>query len=631
VVPFCVISSIQSMSLPKMASHSFDPREALLAELRQKFPEVFTEAEIDLEKMQNFLQCKFSEDKDRYRMTWAGRKAAIQQVQVKTTNTLVPEPEQSVNFETTGNVFIEGDNLEVLRVLQKSYYGKVKVIYIDPPYNTGNDFVYHDDFKQNKGNYHQASGITDEEGNVLSEHSLVKNSKDQGHYHSNWLSMMFPRLYLAKNLLRQDGIIFISIDDNEAPRLRLLMDEVFGEENFISQFIWKSRQNVDSRSLTGASNDHEYVLCYARNQGTSLRGKEINKDKYKNPDNDPRGPWMSSAMDGIATKEKRPNLHYIITNVKTGIEYKPSAANGWRFQRSTVDKLIEENRIIWPKDQNSKPRFKRYLNELQREFTGFSSMLNADFTLVGTRELRDLMDMETVKFPKPTSLLNVLLKQVPADNDEIIILDFFAGSATTAQAVMSLNAEDGGNRKWICVQIGESCDRDSESYQAGYKTIADIARERIRRAGKKIQKAKEIKKLDIGFKSFRLAKSNFPVWQGSVQDEHDLLNQMDLFANAQQHDAKPINLLYELILKEGLAINIDIQQKKSESGTYYLINQGKLATSFVSSITDQLMDALFLEKPEKIILLESAFTGNDELKMNTVLHAQTLKIDIRVI
>jgi adenine-specific DNA-methyltransferase len=441
--------------------------------------------------------------------------------------------------------------------------------------------------------------------------------------------MMFPRLYWQRTCFDKMVMVLVSIDDNEDPRLRILMDEIFGEENFVSQFIWKSRQNVDSRSLTGASNDHEYVLCYARNQGTSLRGKEINKDKYKNPDNDPRGPWMSSAMDGIATKEKRPNLHYIITNVKTGIEYKPSAANGWRFQRSTVDKLIEENRIIWPKDQNSKPRFKRYLNELQREFTGFSSMLNADFTLVGTRELRDLMDMETVKFPKPTSLLNVLLKQVPADNDEII-LDFFAGSGTTAQAVMQLNAEDGGNSKWICVQIGECVIEIVKLIKLATKPLRILLVNVLDVLVKKYRKQKR-KKLDIGFKSFRLAKSNFPVWQGSVQDEHDLLNQMDLFAHAQQHDAKPINLLYELILKEGLAINIDIQQKKSESGTYYLINQGKLATSFVSSITDQLMDALFLEKPEKIILLESAFTGNDELKMNTVLHAQTLKIDIRVI
>lgn len=619
------------MSLPKMLPHSLDPREALLTELRQKFPEVFTEGQIDIGKMENFLQSKFNDDKDRYRMTWAGRKEAIRQVQVKTTDTLVPNQKQSVNFDTTENVFIEGDNLEVLRVLQKSYYGKVKMIYIDPPYNTGNDFVYNDAYKQNKINYRQVGGITDEENNVLRAEAFIKNSKDQGHYHSNWLTMMFPRLYLAKNLMRHDGMIFVSIDDNEAPRLRLLMDEVFGEENFISQFIWKSRQNVDSRSLTGASNDHEYVLCYTRNQGISLRGKEINKDKYKNPDKDHRGPWMSSAMDGIATEEKRPNLHYTITNPTTGIKYRPAAANGWRFQRSTMDKLIAEDRIIWPKDPNSKPRFKRYLNELQSEFTGFSSILNADFTLVGTRELRNLMEMETVKFPKPTSLINVLLKQIPLDKDETIILDFFAGSGTTAHAVMQLNAEDGGNRKWICVQLDERCDQDSEAYKAGYQTIADIARERIRRAGKKIQEENKGKTLGVGFKAFRLAKSNFPVWQGTIQDEHDLLEQMGLFANTKQQDAKPIDLLYEVILKEGLDINIDVQLKENSSGSYYLVNQGKLAVSFVAQLTPELMDAIFLGKPEKIILLEAAFIGNDELKMNTLLHAQTLKVDIRVI
>lgn len=632
MVPFCVISSIQSMSLPKMASHSFDPREALLAELREKFPEVFTEGTLDIEKMENFLQCKFSDDKDRYRMTWAGRKEAIQQIQVKTTRTLTPELKQSVNFGTSKNIFIEGDNLEVLRVLQKSYYGKVKMIYIDPPYNTGNDFIYHDDFKQSRASYQQESGMTDEEGNTLRKSGLAKNTKDQGHYHSNWLSMIFPRLYLAKNLLRQDGVIFVSIDDNEASRLRLLMDEVFGEENFISEIVWQKKYAA-SNDNKYVSDVHEYILVYARGKeiwrpNLFERSMDLNA-KYNNPDNDPRGPWYPTNLSVKTFAEKN---HYEIVG-PTGNKFLPPPSRCWAISYEKYLELLKDNRIWFGKDQKTRPYQKTFLTEVQQGVVPTSLWLHEDagHNIGAKSEIRHIFSDTTALFdtPKPVKLIKRIL-QLGTEKDSVI-LDFFAGSGTTAHAVMQLNAEDGGNRKWICVQLNEVCDQDSEAYKAGYKTIGDIARERIRRAGKKIQEENKGKPLDVGFKAFRLAKSNFPVWRGLVQDEHDLLEQMDLFANAQQHDAEPIDLLYELILKEGLDINIDIQQKEIASGTYYLIDQAKLAISFASPITDKFMDALFSEEPEKIILLESAFIGNDELKMNTVLHAQTLKIDIRVI
>lgn len=623
--------------MQKMNPLSLDAREKLLAELKQKFPEVFTEGKVDMEKMQNFLLGSFTDDKERYRMTWAGRKEAIRQVQAKTTDTLMPELEQSVNFENTANIFIEGDNLEALRILQKSYYGKVKMIYIDPPYNTGSDFVYHDAFARSKKTEYKEAGIVDDDGNLVSEGALVKSYKNQGHYHSIWLKMMFPRLYLAKNLLKKEGLIFVSIDDNELPRLRLLMDEVFGEENFVAQFVWKRRVSSALADYR-VSTDHEYILAYQRGEFTGFIGESKNYHSYKNPNNDAKGDWMLDNLTVGMTKDQRPNQFYDLVDPITGNVFHPNPNRVWAYIQTSMNKLIEEGKIYFPTDPNKRPMLKRYKSNLKTDKnpistliptaqnnSGFYSGLNSE----GTKLVQELFDAKIMDYPKPISLMSALISQVAVNND--IVLDFFAGSATTAHATMKLNAEDGGNRKWICVQLGESCDRDSEAYKAGYNTIADIARERIRRAGKKIQKENKGKPLDVGFKSFSLAKSNFPVWQGVVKDEHDLLEQMDLFANAQQHDVEPIDLLYELILKEGLDINIDIQQKEIASGTYYLIDQAKLAISFATPITDKLMDALFSEKPEKIILLESAFIGNDELKMNTVLHAQTLKIDIRVI
>lgn len=624
-----------SMSLPKMLPHSFDSREALLTELRQKFPEVFTEGQIDIEKIQNFLQSKFSDDKDRYRMTWAGRKEAIRQVQVKTTNTFVPDVEKSVDFDNTRNMFVEGDNLEVLRVLQKSYYGKVKMIYIDPPYNTGNDFVYHDDFKYPKVQYNKESGITDEDGNVLSKTSLVRNGKDQGHYHSKWLSMMFPRLYLAKNLLRKDGIIFVSIDDNELPRLRLLMDEIFGEENFVAQFVWKRRVSSALADYR-VSTDHEYILAYQRGEFAGFAGEYKDYHSYKNPNNDAKGDWMLDNLTVGMTKDQRPNQFYDLIDPITGHIFHPNPNRVWAYIQTSMNKLIEEGKVYFPSDPSKRPMLKRYKSTLKtdknpistlipttKNGSGFYSGLNSE----GTKLMQELFDAKIMDYPKPLSLILALISQVVVNDD--IVLDFFAGSATTAHAVMKLNAEDGGTRKWICVQLDEYANEDSEAQKLGCKTVADIARERIRRAGKKLQQENNL--LDVGFKALTLSESNFPAWRGIVQDESELLEQMDLFANAQQHDAKPIDLLYEVILKEGLDINIDVQLKETSSGNYYLVNQGKLAISFVAQLKPELMDAIFLVKPEKIILLESAFIGNDELKMNTLMHAQTLKIDIRVI
>ncbi|MCF7809719.1 site-specific DNA-methyltransferase [bacterium] len=391
---------------------------------------------------------------------------------------LKPVPEKSLTDKISlhDNLIIHGDNLHALKALLPTYSGKIKCIYIDPPYNTGNEgWKYNDNVNSPlmKEWLGKEVGIDDEER------------------HEKWLCMMTPRLKLLRELMKDDGLLFVSINDIEVHRLKSVIDEIFGDDCHLATFIWNSRQNVDSRTLNGASQDHEYILCYSKESTCRIRGAQVDTSKYKNPDNDPRGQWMSSSIDGLAVKEARPNLHYIITNPATGTEYSPSPDNGWRFEPSTVAKLIEEERMIWPKNKNSKPRFKRYLNERKNEYTGFSTILKVGFTEAGTKELRIIMDQETIKFPKPVSLIKELITQ-GSDNDSII-LDSFAGSGTTAHAVLDLNKEDGGNRKFILVEC--------EDY------ANDITAERVRRVINGVPGAKKTELRDGlggGFSYFEL-------------------------------------------------------------------------------------------------------------------------------
>jgi len=529
--------------------------EEQLAGLRDLMPQVFTEGKIDFEKLHATLGDFGNENPERYSFSWAGKRDAIRILQTPSRATLIPARKESINFDKTQNIFIEGDNLEVLKLLYKPYFGQVKMIYIDPPYNTGNDFVYPDNFADPLDTYLKLTGQKDGNGNLL-----TSNAETNGRYHSKWLSMMYPRLFLARQLLREDGVIFVSIDDNEVANLKLLMDEIFGEENFIGEFIWHSRQNVDSRSLTGASIDHEYVLCYSKSLEARIQGKQINKDKYSNPDNDSRGAWMSSPMDGVATRDRRPNLHYAIVNAATGLSYEPSPDTGWRFQRSTVEQLIVENRILWPKNPNSKPRFKRYLNELSSEFTGFSSVLDVDYTAKATQELRQIMGMETLKFPKPLSLLKALIQQGLNGAEEPIVLDFFAGSGTTAQSVLELNEEDGGNRKFILVQLPEPTENKE------FPTIAEIGKERIRRVIGKMEKEREgqlkLDKLeDLGFKVFKLHESNYKQWDSEKnKDPESYAKQMKMLLDPLVEGWKEEDVLYEVALKEGYGLNVAVEE-----------------------------------------------------------------------
>ena len=358
-----------------MNGESPDIKQDNLLKLKGLFPELFVESQLDWEK----LKAAFGDDinfaNERYVLNWAGKSDAFRVLQQPTTATLKPAPDESVNFDTTENLIIEGENLEVLKALQKAYYGKVKCIIIDPPYNTGSDsFIYPDRFSEKKEDYLKRIGDKDEEGFLMKEGLFRKNSKDSGHYHSNWLSMMYPRLFLAKNLLRDDGVIFVHIDDNEVHNLRMVMNEIFGEENFAISMVWQRRQNADNRNENFASTDHEYVLVYSKNASFSFKGKEIDKSKYKNPDNDPRGPWASIDLSGLATKDQRPNLHYDIVDPKTGISYPPNPARGWSKSRENVQRMIENNEILFPSNPNGRPRQKKFLKDIESTRTGFSPL-----------------------------------------------------------------------------------------------------------------------------------------------------------------------------------------------------------------------------------------------------------------
>ncbi|MDD4438717.1 MAG: site-specific DNA-methyltransferase [Tissierellia bacterium] len=628
-----------------MNGESLTPYKEKISHLKRIFPEVFTEEKIDWEKLQATFGETINFANERYVLNWAGKSDAFRIMQQPSTQTLIPVEDESVNFHETENIFIEGENLEVLKVLQKSYFGKVKMIYIDPPYNTGNDsFIYPDRFSETKEEYQKRVGDKDEEGYMTGEGMFRRNSRENGQYHSNWLNMMMPRLYLAKNLLREDGVIFVSIDDNEVHNLRLLMNEIFGEENFVASLIWKRRQNVDSRAKNGISTDHEYILVYRRNETGLIRGAEKDLNKYSNPDNDPRGNWMSADMTGLATKEQRPNLHYDLINPSSGVIYK-CPPTGWRYEPKRMNELIQNNEIIFPKNDKGRPRRKKFQNDLESEFTGFSTLLRTVFNTQGTREVRAIFEeKEYFDFPKPKDLVKQLIQQGSSIESNDIILDFFAGSGTTAHAVMQLNKEDGGNRKYICVQMPELCDEKSEAHKAGYKTIADIAKERIRRAGKKIQnelveenrkkkekldfeQSNEEIKLDTGFKVFKLSESNFKQWrQPQHHNAEELKEQLKLFIDPVAKSAVIENMAYELLLKSGKDLNSTIEN----NGGYYLANGNELAF-ILEKVDEQIITDVLDKYPKKVIALDRIFNGNDQLKTNTALQMKDAGVEFKTI
>ena len=609
--------------MEKMTLASMDIAEEKREALKRIFPEVFTEERIDFDQLKRVLGEWVDPDAERFGLNWPGKAECMKIIQKLSAATLKPVRNESVNFDETENVFIEGENLEVLKLLQKAYFGKIKMIYIDPPYNTGKEFIYPDKYCEELKTYLAYTGQVDEDGRKFST-----NTDTDGRYHSRWLNMMYPRLYLAYSLLREDGVIFISIDDNEVVNLRTLCDLIFGEENFVIQLVWKSRQIVDSRNKTNASTDHEYVLVYAKNsEEAKILGKEIDTDKYSNPDNDLRGPWMSNSILGLATASQRPNLHYPISDPNRGIEYSCPRDTGWRYSRETMEQKISDDRIVFPKSPNGRPREKKFLSEIKSEFTGLSSVIPEDvgYTLNGTREVRDLIGGRYFDFPKPASLIKLLVKQGALREGDIII-DFFAGSATTAHAVMQLNAEDGGSRKYICVQLPEPTDKKSEAYKTGYETIADIGKERIRRAAKQIEDEQNGQldlngngKLDLGFKAFKLDQSNFRVWDGTVDDADALIEQLELHVDHISTESSAEDILYEILLNAGFPLTTKVEKRNMAGKEVFSIADGKVLICLEQEVTSELIDALANANPSQVICLDAAFQRNDQLKVNAVL------------
>lgn len=511
----------------------------------------------------------------------------------------------------------------------------------DPPYNTGNDFIYADDFMRSQEEENEQMGMYDED-----ENRLFKNTDTNGRFHSDWCSMIYSRLLLARNLLTEDGVIFISIDDNEVTNLRRVCNEVLGESNFIAQFIWQSRQNKDNRNISGVSIDHEYIICYSKQCGQRIfRGTERKTELYNNPDDDPRGPWTSANMVGLATKDARPNLHYDLINPYDGINY-GCPTKGWRYDRNTMKRLIEENRIIWPDSPTGRPRKKSFLFELSDNLPGYSSVFSSGvYTNTATKELASIFDGYLFDFPKPVEIIRQLIQQVTAPED--IILDFFSGSATTAHAVMQLNYEDKGHRKFIMVQLPEACDAKSEAYRAGYKNICEIGKERIRRAGAEIQQdraieigthkhewnqtcyyvehkeecdklghlpdeyfEKEFPPVDTGFRVLKLDDTNMKdVYY--APDDYDQGMLAGLESNIKD-DRTDLDLLFGCLIDWGLPLSLPYKSEQLGSCTVHTYNDGDLIACFDANIPESVVKEIAQRKPLRAVFRDSGFASSPE-------------------
>lgn len=615
-----------------MNGYNDDITNDQLAKLRQLFPEVFTEDKIDWARLKATLG-EAVDLGERYGLGWRGKSDVFAKIQEKTVETLHVDRAHSVDWDTTSNMFIEGDNLAALKILHKSYYGKVKMIYIDPPYNTGNDFVYNDDFKQTRKSYEAEAGITDDEGNVTRDDGLRSNTG--GHKHSNWLNMMYPRLFLARNLLRQDGVIFVSIDDNEVHNLRLMMNEIFGEENFVAQLIWE-RAFSPKNDAKFISNSHDYVLMYARNInefniGRLDRTEEANA-RYSNPDDDPRGPWMSS---DISVKTYSAVNDYPITT-PSGRVIEPPASRCWSLSKKVFLERLHDNRIWFGPSGDGVPRIKRFLSELRSEGMTPTSLLfhkEVGHSQEGAKQVVELFDGKGYfDGPKPVRLIKRLLTIGNAKNNDII-LDFFAGSGTTAHAISELNAEDGGNRKWICVQLGERTDEKSEAFKAGYHTIADISRERIRRAGAKTKadfadKLSERKApLDLGFRAYAIGDSNFKRWNEQVSTAEEIRQQALELIDPLEPNATDDDILTEVLLKRGISPLVTIERRNN----YLFIPSESLAISLGANLTEADFARLLDSGAEQIILLSRAFGDDANLKANAMLQAEQRGVRVEVV
>lgn len=553
-----------------------------------------------------------------YEFNWVGKQAARAEVLEPIKKTLRPVKEDSVDWDNTQNLYIEGDNLKVLKLLQKSYLGKVKMIYIDPPYNTGNDFVYHDDFAMSADEYAEASGSVDELGN-----KYIKNMDSNGRFHSDWCSMIYSRLMVARTLLSEDGVIFISIDDNEVENLRKICDEVLGENNFVAVFPWRKR-TAKSDVPFGISQDYEWIVVYGKSDRfrASIEGKER---KYFVTEDYPNKPWRVHDLTKQTTASERPNSFFTIVNPKNGDSYPANPNRTWCITEETFEGYLNEGRIVFPGDYDflkiSKPVL-RYWKQDDEDKAGenfgrvaVSTKLDETIGMSqdGTKELTSLFNGKIFSFPKPSELIKFLVKII--NKKDALILDFFSGSGTTAHAVMQLNAEDGGNRQYIMVQLPEETPEDSEARKAGYNIIPEIAKERIRRAGKKIKEESPLTTadLDTGFRVFRLDEGNYEDVKRSPKEFKQ--DQLDLFLNNIKADRNDLDLLFGCMLDWGVQLSLPMTQEVVDGKTIYTVNDGDLVACFAENVSEDVVKAMAEKMPLRVIFRDSCF-AQDADKIN---------------
>ena len=597
------------MLMDKLKMRSLDVIGSNIQKIAQLFPNCVTEhlgkdgkteLGIDFEKLQAELSNDIiSEGAERYQFTWPDKRAAVRLANAPTTMTLRPCREESVDFDNTENLYIEGDNLDVLKVLRETYLGKVKMIYIDPPYNTGNDFVYNDDFAQGKGEFEETSGLFDEEGNQTVD-PMQRNTESNGRFHTDWLNMIYPRLKVARDLLTDDGVIFISIDDCELENLRKICNEIFGESNFIAQCVRKRRDSQANLSKN-ISPIHEYVVIYAKHYGDILNKVSANIDEsaYKNPDNDPRGAYVTMPCT---------NKGGAVYTVKT-----PTGAEiteEWRFKKETYNALLADNRLVFPRGGEGKPRYKLFLSEKKAEGQLANTWLD---TLASnqeaTREIKEIFnDKLLFDTPKPVGLL-VFCIQLATKKDSII-LDFFSGSAATAHAVMKLNAEDGGNRKFIMVQLPEKTEDKSEAYKAGYKNICEIGKERIRRAGKKVKEEAGLsaKNLDTGFRVLKLDSSNME----DVYYTPEEFNMGSLFAENLKADRSNEDLLFQVMLDLGIELSAKINSKQIAGKNVHFVDDNYLVACFDRDVNESTITEIAKLQPIYFVMRDAS-AANDNV------------------
>jgi len=589
---------MQKFTADSPETQSADLVAGNIEQLKALFPEAFAEGKVDFEVLKCVLGGAVDDREEKYGLNWHGKRRARQIALTPSTGTLRPCPEESVDWDTTQNLMIEGDNLEVLKLLQKSYAGKVKLIYIDPPYNTGKDFVYPDNFQDNIKNYLELTG------QVEGGKKISSNTESSGRFHTDWLNMMYPRLKLARNLLREDGAIFISLDDEEIENLRHVMNEIFGEENFVAQILWKKRSTPPNDKIIGAN--HDYIALFCRNNDSvALNLKKRSQaqfDRYRNPDNHPKGAWTpGDLMANVKGGRYVESLNYPIVNPVTGQSHLPSETEraNWRFSKEKIDKLISQNEIYFGEDGCGRPKLKRFLTDVKDGVTYPTLWDFVPLNTTGSSEMQKLFGNSTLfESPKPVGLIQEIIRL--GSNPGDIVLDFFAGSGTTGHATLLQNTDDLGNRRYILVQLPEPLNPEKKEQKTAAdfcdqlgksRTIAELTKERLRRAGRKIKDENPIFEGDTGFRVFKLDSSNIHAWEPNRDNLADTLLQ---HAEHLKTDRTEQDILFELLLKLGLDLTVPIEQKIISGKTVHSIGAGVLLTCLAPQISNDEVESLAL-------------------------------------